>query len=194
MIITRRAPRGPLRFETERLILRPHVPSDAEKFQAWDGDAELTYLNDDDSDRYRPFTLDEARLYMADIARQDGRRGVLHFAIEKKAGAAYIGYCMIAEIERQHRRCKIGVTIGERAEWGKGYAHEALVPVIDYCFNGLKLNRVMAEIYCMNERSRRLFEGLGFRHEGTLRQSVWKRGEPLDDCLYGLLREDWARP
>lgn len=190
----RRTSPGPIRLETGRLILRPHAASDAEKYQAWDADPELAYLNDDDSDQYRPFTLDEAQAYLDEIGRQDARRGIVHFAIEKKADGAFIGYCMVADIERQHRRCKIGITIGEKSEWGQGYAREALVPVIDYCFDGLKLNRVVAEIYCLNERSRRLFEGLGFRHEGTLRQSVWKHGQALDDCLYGLLREDWKRP
>jgi len=196
MTLTKRRSSSPIRFETERLIIRPHQPGDADRFCAWDRDPELTYFNDDDSDRFRPFTPEEAALYLEDIGRQDARRGIIHFAIEKKADGDFIGYCMVAEIERQHRRCKIGITIGERAEWGQGYAREALIPVIDYCFDTLKLNRIVAEIYCLNERSRRLFVGLGFRHEGTLRQSVWKRGVPLDDCLYGLLAEDWllSRP
>lgn len=189
--MVRRAPGTP-RLETARLILRPHEPHDVEKYRAWDNDPELVYLNDDDSDFFQPLTLEETRLFLADIDQNGGKYGMVHFAIEKKADGAYIGYCMLAEIELQHQRCKIGVTIGEKDEWGKGYAHEALIPVIDFCFGELGLNRVVAEIYCSNERSRRLFAGLGFQHEGTLRQSVWKRGEPLDDCLYGLLREDWA--
>lgn len=180
-----------LRFETARLIVRPHRVEDAARYLAWDTDAELVYLNDDESDRYQAFTIEEAELYMRSTARQNPQRGIVHFAIQKKEDDALIGFCIVAEIEPNHRRCKIGITIGERSEWGKGYAREALIPVIDYCFTGLGLNRIMAEIYCMNTRSCRLFERLGFKHEGTLRQSVWKQGQPLDDCLYGLLRKDW---
>lgn len=181
------------RFETERLVVKPHTIDNARKFYEWDCDPELVYLNEDDSDQYLPATLEDVERYMEDISRVTPRRSTIHFAIHKKIDDQFIGYGMIAFIERQHRRCKLGITIGEKAEWGKGYAHEALVPVLGYCFGPLRLNRVMAEIYCINTRSIRLFEGLGFTHEGTLRQSVWKRGQPLDDCLYALLREDWER-
>ena len=52
----------------------------------------------------------------------------------------------------------------------------------------------MAEIYAFNERSRKLFESLGFKHEGTLRQNVWKNGGFYDDTIYGLLRDEWKPP
>jgi RimJ/RimL family protein N-acetyltransferase len=181
------------RFETSRLIVKPHTPANAEKMHNWENDPELVYPNDDDSDDFREASFEDVRRYVEQISRPYRGGENFHFAIHAKGDDAFIGYGTVALIDRQHRRCRLGITLGEKSVWGRGYAREALEPVIDYCFNDLDLNRIGVEIYCFNERSIRLFESLGFQREGLIRQSVWKGGRPLDDCLYGLLRADWEK-
>lgn len=104
----------------------------------------------------------------------------------------FIGYCMAAFIDRYHRKCKFGITIGDKSQWGKGYAREAITAVLRYLFETLEMNRVQCEIYDFNERSIRLFESLGFVREGVCRQSVLKKGRFADEYVYGMLRSDWA--
>ncbi len=180
-------------LETGRLILKPHALANAEKYAAWENDPEMVWVNDDDSDWREPVTVEEIRDLIRHVSRPDSGDDAIFFAIHRKPDGAFIGFGMIHKIDAHHRRCKLGITIGEKSEWGKGYAHEALEAVISYCFDTLGMNRLVAEIYCFNERSIRLFAGLGFQHEGTFRQAVRKQGQFYDDCLYGLLREDWER-
>jgi len=178
-------------LETPRLILKPHTTKNAEKFTQWENDPELVWVNYDDSDLHRAVTVEYTRRYLREIGRPDPDRDSIDYAIHRKPDGAFIGFGMVGHIEMLHRRCTLGITIGEKSAWGKGYAHEALEAVIGYCFNVLKMNRIKVEIYCFNERSIKLFTGLGFSHEGTLRQSVWKNGQFWDDCHYALLREEW---
>jgi flavin reductase (DIM6/NTAB) family NADH-FMN oxidoreductase RutF len=102
-----------------------------------------------------------------------------------------IGYGQIAAIDRHNRRCQLGITIGDKSRWGQGYAREALVTVITYAFEELQLHRIAADAYDFNLRSIRLFEGLGFRREGALRQHVRKREHFADELQYSLLRDEW---
>jgi RimJ/RimL family protein N-acetyltransferase len=177
--------------ETERLILKPHTLDNLEKMHRWENDPELLYYNDDQPEDRQPDSLEETRQYLERIMQPQPEANLIHFAIHKKADGDFIGYGMLAYIDRYNRRCRMGITIGEQAEWGKGYARETLQAVIDYCFESLGLNRISVEIYDFNERSIRLFEDLGFRREGVVRQAVFKRGAFADEYIYGLLREDW---
>jgi RimJ/RimL family protein N-acetyltransferase len=180
-------------FETERLVIKPHTAASVDTFYRWENDLDLVYVNDDDSDAFRPVSLEAVRRYVGQMSHPRLQDDFLHFAIHTRPDDRLIGDATVGYIDRHHRRCKVGITIGEKSEWGKGYAREALEPVIAFCFIKLGLNRIGAEIYCFNERSRRLFESMGFQREGLIRQSVWKGGQPINDCLYGLLREDWEK-
>lgn len=180
-------------IETDRLVIKPHQPVNAIRYHQWLTDPDLIMVLRDNSDSYHPPSMEEVQTFMNQASREPISETTIYFAIHTRMDDDFIGYGMLMEIDRMHRRCKIGATIGQKSEWGKGFAREALIPVIGYGFEELGLNRIAAEIYCFNERSRKLFEGLGFQHEGTLRQVVWKQGRAMDDCLYSLLREEWER-
>jgi RimJ/RimL family protein N-acetyltransferase len=178
-------------IETARLMLKPHTLDNVEKMHLWENDPELLYYNDDQPEDRQPDTLEEMRHYVERIMQPDLERHIIYYAIHKKEGQRFIGYGMIAFIDSYNRRCRLGITIGERAEWGYGYAQEALRAVINYCFQTLDLNRIGVEIYAFNDRSIRLFERLGFQREGVVRQAVWKKGAFIDEYIYGLLKQEW---
>jgi RimJ/RimL family protein N-acetyltransferase len=178
-------------LETPRLTISPHLPADADLMLSWMNDPDLVFVNDDLSDLFEPFSRKDMERMIDAFISEDAQGSELHFTVRLKVGGSLIGAGSIHKIDRHHRRCTIGLSIGQKSEWGKGYASEALTAVIDYAFTSLNMNRITAEIYCFNERSVRLFTGLGFQHEGTIRQAVFKKGQFHDDCLFGLLRADW---
>lgn len=53
-----------------------------------------------------------------------------------------------------------------REHWGKGYATEAANAVIEYAFNKLQINLVVALHLWENERSKRVIEKCGFEYKG----------------------------
>lgn len=177
---------------TDRLILTAHTASDTEKMNRWENDTELLYLSDHQPDGRQPEGLEATRSNIERAMRAAADAAIIRYAIRKRERDEFIGYGIIAHIDRHNRQCRLSVVIGEKQEWGKGLASEVLRAVIDYCFTTLGMNRIGAEIYAVNERSIRLFEHLGFKREGTIRESVLKNGVFVDEYIYGLLRREWG--
>lgn len=178
---------------TDRLILTGYAASDTEKMNRWENDAELLYLSDNQPDGREPESLEATRANIERAMRAAADAPTIRYAIRKKDGAELIGYGIVAHIDRYNRQCRLSVVIGEKQEWGKGFAREALRAAIDYGFTTLGMNRIGAEIYAVNERSIRLFERLGFKREGAVREAVLKNGVFVDEYIYGLLRREWER-
>ena len=77
------------------------------------------------------------------------------------------------------------------AEWGNGYATDAVETVCRYAFEERRLNKVYAKVYETNPASRRVLEKAGFEEEGVLRQEAFAGGEYVDIHRYGLLVDEW---
>jgi len=178
-------------LETERLLLKPHTLANVNSMQAWENDPDLLYYSDNQPEDREPQTVEDITEYLTAIMQESPLSEIIHYAIHKRAGQELIGYGMIALIDRYHRQCKMGIVIGEKQEWGQGYAQEALQAVIAYCFTHLNMNRIGAEVYDFNQRAIQLFERFGFKREGTLRGAVLKKGKFANEYVYGLLRQKW---
>ena len=92
---------------------------------------------------------------------------------------------------RRHAEASIYVASGHR---NNGSGHTALTLLLDYGFKNLGLHRITAEIYAYNEPSRRLFEQVGFKHEGVLRDHQFWQGRWHDSHLFGILDSEWIKP
>ena len=91
-------------------------------------------------------------------------------------------YCMTAEL---------GYWLAEDF-WGKGIMTRAVQQICEEGFTRWDdLVRIYAEPFAHNAGSCRVLEKAGFTLEGVLRQSVFKRNEVCDSCMYALLREEW---
>lgn len=73
----------------------------------------------------------------------------------------------------------------------KGIGYKAIAMLIDYAFNQLNLNCLVANILNFNTASQKLFEKSGFELEGTLRKRVFKNGAYQDLLSYSLIRSDF---
>ncbi len=87
-------------------------------------------------------------------------------------------------------QCELGCTL-HKAYQGKGYAQESLKLVIDYLFTELNKHRITASIDPRNSNSIRLFEKLNFRKEAHFKESLFFKGEWVDDIIYACLKPEW---
>jgi ribosomal-protein-serine acetyltransferase len=94
-------------------------------------------------------------------------------------------------ITRQHRSASIGYWIARDFE-GKGIVTRSCRSLINYAFRELELNRIEIRCAVENERSRRIPERLGFRNEGTARESERVNDVYYDSVIYGLLAREWS--
>ena len=79
-------------------------------------------------------------------------------------------------------------------ERGKGYGTEAAQLMVDYLFLSKDMVRIQASTDPRNVASQKVLEKVGFKREGTLRKSVFFRGEWQDSIVYSILREEWKEP
>ena len=86
---------------------------------------------------------------------------------------------------------ELGYWVGEE-HWGKGLATAAAREMTDYCFGALKLHRVWATPFTRNVASIRVLEKLGFRHEGTLRESAIKAGRLESMEILAVTAPEWT--
>lgn len=172
-------------LKTERLILRPLLPDDAE--------ALFRIFSDPQVMRYWSTTpwasVERAEQMIAQDMKAMPTGEHLRLAVVVAATDALAGMCTLFAIQAQCRRAEVGYALG-RAFWRKGYMHEALTALLDFGFDTLDLNRVEADIDPRNQASARVLERLGFRKEGHLRQRWIVAGEVSDTGFYGLLRAD----
>jgi RimJ/RimL family protein N-acetyltransferase len=169
--------------------LRSHTPASLEPLLRWKNDIEIQRLSSDDETR--TFTRAEVAARLEQWMRPSG--DIVHLAIGLVGRVEPIGFLHLALIERAHRRCRLGIVIGEKDLWGHGYGHQAVVQAVDYAFDVLDLDRITAEVFGDNPRSVRLLEGVGFVREGVMRESLHRDGRRIDELIFGLLRRDWIR-
>lgn len=168
--------------------LRPHTPASLEPLWRWKNDVEIQRLSDDET---HTFTRAEVAARLERWMRPSD--DIVHLAIGLVGRVEPIGFLHLALIERAHRRCRLGIVIGEKDLWGRGYGHLAVVQAVDHAFDVLDLDRITAEVYADNTRSARLFEGVGFVREGFVRESIHRDGQRVDELIFGLLRHEWIR-
>lgn len=85
---------------------------------------------------------------------------------------------------------EFGISIA--AAWqGRGYAGEAVRAVFEQVFGRWGRHRVHASVDPHNLACMALLRGLGMRQEAHHRESLWLRGEWVDDVIFALLASEW---
>jgi RimJ/RimL family protein N-acetyltransferase len=85
----------------------------------------------------------------------------------------------------------VGLSIGARENWGKGYGTEMMHLLLRYAFMEVNLRRVTLAVFEYNPRAIRTYEKAGFRHEGRVRGRLKRDGKRWDMLIMGVLREEW---
>ena len=136
-----------------------------------------------------PIALEEFR---ADLAAREEqvRRGERYiFTLRSVPGDIAIGSASIRPDAEQFR-AEMGLWIGKPFQ-GNGYGARVVRELVRYGFEHLKLEKIDAYVFTGNWTSRRIFEKNGFSLEGTIRSAMLKRGQSMDEWLYGLTRQEY---
>ena len=174
------------RIETDRLVLRPFVPSDAREVQRLAGDKEIAYnaLNIP-----HPFTDEVAGMWISQSLREYEEERSVNFAITLRADDSLVGAIGLS-IDQGNLRAEMGYWIG-RSLWGRGYASEAAESMLKYGFEELGLNRIHASCLKRNLASARVLQKIGMTREGCLRQHVRRPGSFEDIEEYAILIDEY---
>ena len=175
---------GDVRLEGELVLLRPRVDDDLALFARWHGNPDVRHWLHMSEMPTQTLELERQRWQ---IARNDPTR--VSFVIETLDGVP-IGNIVLIAVDAIHRRAELGIAIGEKGDWGRGYGTDAIRVILRYAFEVLNLRRVELITDIDNERGIRAYEKCGFVREGVLRAKRMRYGEPLDMLIMAVLRED----
>jgi len=113
----------------------------------------------------QPLTLNELGAFVDDTNRS---LHTLMAGIFLRENDRHIGNIKLGPIDWNHQVGEIGFLLGDKEQWGRGYASKAISMLTDYAFNELGLAKVTAGCYVENEGSRLALLKAGFVEEGRL--------------------------
>ena len=163
-----------------KVILRDKKLADAQDDYAWQVDPELAQLD------AAPRLTTTFSQYLSDYASQlryptPGRH---EFAVETLDGN-HIGSCVYYDINETKAEAELGIMIGNRDYWDKGFGTDTVVTLVSYIFHQARLKRIYLKTMDSNSRAQKCFKKGGFTPCGCLVR------DGFNFVLMELHREQW---
>lgn len=169
------------------LRLRAIEKDDLPRFVRWLNDPEVR----ENLLLFAPMSLDEEEEWYNGVLKRPKEERPLAIEIEIGGEWLPIGNIGLMKFEWHARNAEVGLFIGEKQYWNRGYGSEALRVMVGYAFDFLNLNKVYLHVYETNPRGIRAYQKVGFVEEGRLRQEVYKNGRYIDVLVMSILRSEW---
>jgi RimJ/RimL family protein N-acetyltransferase len=153
-----------------------------------------------DSEFHRLLDNDPARLYSERKIKEWIEKQVetgfeparYSFSVRTLDEDKYIGFLGLW-VDLIHSEAWVGLGIGEREFWSKGYGTDMMRLCMQYVFSELCVERLSLGLHEYNGRALRSYEKCGFRLEGRTRQELLREGKRYDSLWMGMLREEWLQ-
>jgi RimJ/RimL family protein N-acetyltransferase len=165
-----------------RVVLVPKSLADARRDYTWQKDEELARLTGN-----APLRGSFVQYLTRHAAGYCAQGSILQLSIKTIADGRHIGNCAVYNLSVEGSGGELGIIIGERAFWGRGYGYDAVQALLGHMFQGMGLQRVHLTTLFDNTRAQRCFARCGFRVNG----STVRGGYTF--LLMELRAEDFAR-
>ncbi len=175
-------------LEGDRIMLRPLCERDINrKYLSWINDKEITkYM----ATGTFPTTFKELRSFYDKIAKS--KTDVMFVILDKKHNL-HIGNIKLGNINWVHRFADLGIMIGEKKYWGKGYGQEACRLGLGYAFDKLNLNKIILGVYASHKPAIKTYQKVGFKIEGRIKKLLNFEGNYVDKLIMGVSRSEFKK-
>lgn len=167
--------------------LRAIEKDDLPRFTAW--------LNDPEVRRnlvvFQPLSSVQEEKWFEEILKRPVEEQPLNMDVLDKDTWRHAGNISFFDLDQRSRSAEIGIFIGEKTLWDKGFGSEAMRLMIAHGFETLNLNRIFLRVFEINPRGIRCYEKAGFRHEGRMRQAYYLEGRYIDVLIMSILKEEY---
>lgn len=167
--------------------LRALTKEDLVKTLAWHNDSEIRalYLG-------HPFPINKEteEQWYSKILTSNIPTSV--FGIEHEEDNVLIGITVLKNINLINRSAEFAMYIGDKNYRGKGFSKLATKETLRFGFDQLNLNRISLNVLENNKKAIGLYEKLGFKKEGVLRESIYKQGKRYNEYIFSLLKNEFS--
>jgi RimJ/RimL family protein N-acetyltransferase len=177
----------------ERIRLRRDERSDIANFAAW--------LNDPEVRRYlstnMPVSVANEEQWFENMLKLPTAEQPYVIEIRKSAPDQKnetwqsIGNCGFMNLDQTAHSAEVGLFIGDKSHWNKGYGTEVMRLLLRFGFETLNLNRIFLRVDEGNQGGIRAYEKAGFVHEARLRQAIYRDGEYQNMLMMSVIRSEW---
>ncbi len=175
-------------YRGELVCLAIESPETMAKFLArWDRDSECSRLAE--SGYTRLWSEKKIKDWIEKDMEKDSSEA-FQFSIHTLSDDTLIGYVTLHPDWIQGDAW-IGITIGERDYWGKGFGADAMRLIMQYGFLELNLRRMTLALHSYNERALKSYQKVGFKLEGVMRSDTLREGRRTHGLFMGILRAEW---
>lgn len=172
-------------IKTEHLLLEPFSEKHlTEKYISWLNDLDVVKYSEQ---RHKRHTLQICHKYLESFI------GTPHYFWAITVFNSDLGHIgnINAYIDEINKTTDVGILIGEKKAWGKGYATEAWEAICNYLFEKVKIRKVTAGTLSTNKRMLRLMKRVGMVEDGRrIRQCLWE-GREIDIIHMAIFKEDF---
>lgn len=168
---------------TERLIIEPFSEKRiSKKYVSWLNDPEVVRYSEN---RYRKHTLRSCRAYVKSF---EGSENLL-WAIILRNSSEHIGN-INAYYDRNNDLVDVGIMIGEKRFWSKGYGFEAFNAVCRYLIDSKNIRKVTAGTLSANKGMINIMERCGMVRDGIRKKHYLCEGIEVDMLYYALFHRN----
>jgi len=167
----------------KRVRLRAVESSDLVDYHRWLNDPEvIKHLK-----LYAPLSMSDEEAWHAAV-RADPEQNV--FAIEAETGQ-HIGNVALMHINWKDRSAELGIVIGDKSQWGKGYGQDAIRTLLSFAFGEMNLHRVYLRVHADHALAINAYRKCGFVEEGRLREDIYAGGHYHDMLMMSILKGEF---
>jgi diamine N-acetyltransferase len=130
------------------------------------------------------------QVYQESVKKWMADHNTIIFTICTTESDEIIGLSAFFRIDWIGRMATYYIAIADTKNWSRGFGKEVTQLMVDYGFNTLNLNRIQLHVSSENDRAIRIYEQIGFKREGTLRQAMFHNNTYVDFLLMSILRSD----
>lgn len=178
-------------FQGELVRLAAVNPEmDSKLFAKWARDTE--YLRMLDTSPVRQWSEKQYKKWFKEDLEKEKHDDFL-FMIRTLENSEAIGFIELDGVHWNQGDSYVGIGIGAREYWGKGYGTDAMKVLLRYAFEELNLHRVSLNVFEYNQRAIRSYQKVGFVIEGHEREFLRRAGRRWDMVFMGILREEWEK-
>ena len=165
-----------------KITLRDKNLADAPDDYAWGSDPELAHLD------AAPLLTTTFARYLSDYTSQLRYLPLIRhqFAIDTREGK-HIGNCVYYDIDETKGEAELGIMIGDRNCWDKGYGTEAVSTLVSSIFQQTNLKRIYLKTLQANKRAQKCFQKCGFTRYGHLNK------DGFSFMLMEIDRKQWGK-
>jgi len=156
----------------------------------------LRFYNTLELRRFMGPPLVRSRKYMEEwlqkvSIRSPLREGHLVLTVEEKETHDFLGIARLEDIRFPHNRGEVGISIYDPEKRGKGYGTDAMLVMLGVGFNIIGLNSIYLDTMEDNERAIHVFEKIGFKRVGILRETEFMDGKRKGLQIMDILRKEF---